>query len=204
MQGLADGYFILPDTINDSWRTSSTSRRSPPTTPPSSRWRRRSRNASTGLLAVKGTRTVDWFHRELGKVIGITAGWNAADPGLKRPLARSPRSEPSSSRTQCPGPERDPRRESLEKAGRVIRLLGWLSLMSTMPWAEEVLGHFKVSTSPPTARPLRNDVNALTSRHGSSPATARSPRRTEEEMEFEYVQLAHAELQVKMTADGHG
>ena len=94
MQGLADGYFILPYTIGNYLATNKSRRRS---TPP----RRRSRRPKPAceqtieqLLSIKGKRTVDSFHRELGKLMWDDCGMSRTAAGLET----RPRPDPRAAR----------------------------------------------------------------------------------------------------------
>jgi succinate dehydrogenase / fumarate reductase flavoprotein subunit len=67
MQGLADGYFVLPYTIGDYLAGWAGARRSPPTTPSFKAAEVRRTSASRSSSSIKGKRPVDSFHRELGR-----------------------------------------------------------------------------------------------------------------------------------------
>ena len=80
MQGLADGYFVLPSTINDYLaRTPARTSRSTPNTPPCRRCWPRPRTGCSLLLAVDGDRTPDSFHRELGELMWEFCGMARTD-----------------------------------------------------------------------------------------------------------------------------
>ena len=89
MQGLADGYFVLPNTIGDYLADGPF----PPVDrrPGRRRAERRSRTGSTGCSRVDGDRTVDSFHRELGRVMWDHCGMERTDAGLRKALERDPR-----------------------------------------------------------------------------------------------------------------
>ena len=123
MQGLADGYFVLPYTIGDYLAPLLGQRRCPSTTPRSRTPSAASTSRTRRLLSINGNRTVDDIHRELGKVLWDNCG-----------MARS-RAEPQQGAL---GDPRDPRgvleerprarrgralNQSLEKAGRVADFL---------------------------------------------------------------------------------
>ena len=92
MQGLADGYFVLPNTINDYLARWSVRRRR--RDHPAAQDRRlRSRSALNKLLAINGERTVDSFHKELGRSCGSTAAWPAPPEGLMKALAHRSRTQ---------------------------------------------------------------------------------------------------------------
>ena len=91
MQGLADGYFVLPYTIGNYLAPLlGTSRCPAPTTRRSRRPRRRPTTGSSGYLASSGTRSVDHFHRELGKIMWDYCGMARTEQGLEKALSEIP------------------------------------------------------------------------------------------------------------------
>ena len=91
MQGLADGYFVLPYTIGELPRAAARrSRRCPPTTRRSRRPSSRCDDRIEPLLAIKGTHSVDYFHRELGKIMWDNCGMARTAAGLEKALAEIP------------------------------------------------------------------------------------------------------------------
>ena len=89
MQGLADGYFVLPYTIGNYLARCSTSRSPTPTIRSSPRPSRPPRPAS-GYLSIGGTRSPDYFHRELGKIIWDYCGMDRNAEGLEKALREIP------------------------------------------------------------------------------------------------------------------
>jgi succinate dehydrogenase / fumarate reductase flavoprotein subunit len=77
MQGLADGYFVLPYTIGNYLATA----KQPKVTTEHPEFKEAiamlDRKRTSKLLGIKGKRTVDSFHRELGRTCGSTAAWPA-------------------------------------------------------------------------------------------------------------------------------
>ena len=92
MQGLADGYFVLPVHDRQLPRDQQARPRSTPTHAAVQARRKRSvEQTSDKLLSIKGKRTVDSFHRELGKMMWDYCGMARTAQGLKQALARDPR-----------------------------------------------------------------------------------------------------------------
>src|SRR3954449_5988142 len=122
MQGLADGYFILPYTIGDYLAQGK-----PPalktTAPEFVEAEEAVRDRTSKLLGIKGSRTVDSFHKELGHVMWEYCGMSRTDEGLKEALDRIPKlREEFWSDVKVAG-SAESLNQSLEKAGRVADFL---------------------------------------------------------------------------------
>src|SRR5437868_5502593 len=89
MQGLADGYFVLPYTIGD-YLAQVKPGEVKPTAPAFSATQREVEERTRRLLAIKGKRTVDSFHRELGKLLWNKCGMARNAQGLQDALAQIP------------------------------------------------------------------------------------------------------------------
>src|SRR6188768_828169 len=89
MQGLADGYFILPATIAD-YLASAKLNKIDPSHPECVRAEAEVASYTGRLLGIKGKRTVDSFHRELGKLMWDKCGMARSAQGLREALARIP------------------------------------------------------------------------------------------------------------------
>ena len=123
MQGLADGYFILPYTIGDFLaRLSPADRLSP-----DHRVFRQTEQAAVDridkLLSIRGRRSANSFHRELGELLWNQCGMSRNESGLKQALTRIPElREEFWSNLQVPGASGE-LNQSLEHAGRVADFL---------------------------------------------------------------------------------
>ena len=83
MQGLADGYFVIPYTIGDYLASTKLENGGQSTTPSFAAGRRAGRSMTKRLLAMKGKRTVSSFHRELGKIMWDYCGMARNAAGLQ-------------------------------------------------------------------------------------------------------------------------
>ena len=130
MQGLADGYFIIPYTIGHYLAAHHAGQGGRRATPPSSRSRPRWRARVRKLLAIKGKRTVDSFHRELGKIMWDHCGMarNEAGPRGRRSQKIPALREEFWSDVNVLGANEE-LNQSLEKAGRVADFLELGELM---------------------------------------------------------------------------
>ncbi|MGD1075535.1 MAG: fumarate reductase/succinate dehydrogenase flavoprotein subunit [Thermodesulfovibrionales bacterium] len=160
MQGLADGYFIIPYTI-----AHYLSQTEPGKVNVAHQEFRKSAEevgALIGkLLSLKGTRTVNDFHRELGRIMWEDVGMTRSEESLKRALKLIPvlRAEFwDSARVPGDGAELN---QELEKAGRVADFLefGELIARDALHRKESCGVHFRVEYLRPDGEARRDDVN---------------------------------------------
>jgi succinate dehydrogenase / fumarate reductase flavoprotein subunit len=160
MQGLADGYFILPYTIGDYLVSNPLAR----ITTDHSAFREAEAGVSqqvARLLAVGGDRTVDSFHRELGKIVWDDCGMARNDAGLRRALQRIPALRDEFwRRVRVPGSGASLNQE-LEKAGRVADFLELAELMciDALHRTESCGGHFREESQTDDGEAKRDDAN---------------------------------------------
>jgi succinate dehydrogenase / fumarate reductase, flavoprotein subunit len=158
MQGLADGYFILPSTVGD--YIGSTRPAPVATTHPAFREAEAAVAERTRrFLATKGTRTVDSFHRELGKIMWEYCGMARNEAGLRTALQRIPELRAEFWRdVNVPG-SADTINQALEKAGRVADFFELAELMRVDALhREESCGcHFREEYQTPDGEALRDD-----------------------------------------------
>jgi succinate dehydrogenase / fumarate reductase flavoprotein subunit len=144
MQGLADGYFVLPYTIGD--YLAGTTLAKVDNTRPEFRAAEEAVSAQTRqLLSIKGKRTVDSFHKELGKIIWEYCGMARDRAGLTKALELIPAlKEEFWSNVNVPG-SADSLNQALEKAGRVADFieLGELMCRDALNREESCGGHFR-------------------------------------------------------------
>ena len=160
MQGLADGYFILPYTI-----ANYLARITPDAIKSDHREFTRSRNeveASTKkLLMIQGKKTVAEFHRELGTIMWEHAGMTRSEASLKEVMKRVPllRAEFWENVTITgSGTELN---QELEKAGRVADFLEFAELLAkdALHRNESCGAHFRVEHQSPDGEAVRDDAN---------------------------------------------
>jgi succinate dehydrogenase / fumarate reductase flavoprotein subunit len=144
MQGLADGYFVLPTTIND-YIGATTLDPVAPTHPAVAAVETEVRERLNRLLSVNGTRTVDSFHRELGLLMWDYCGMSRNESGLRKALERVPELRAEFWRSvRVPG-EGEELNQELEKANRVADFLelAELMLLDALLREESCGGHFR-------------------------------------------------------------
>ncbi|MGW3966088.1 fumarate reductase/succinate dehydrogenase flavoprotein subunit [Amycolatopsis sp. NPDC005003] len=183
MQGLADGYFVLPATVNDYLGgtrlgdVSAEAVREVET---------EVRDRISRLLAVRGTRSVDSFHRELGLLMWDHCGMSRTREGLRKALGRVPGLRAEFWRdVRIPGGGAELNQE-LEKAHRVADFLelAELMLVDALAREESCGGHFREEHQTPEGEALRDDENfayVAAWEYGAEPVLHR------EELVFEHV-----------------
>jgi succinate dehydrogenase / fumarate reductase, flavoprotein subunit len=190
MQGLADGYFVLPNTIGDYL-----ARGVEPVAADAPEVREAEQAVAdrvTKLLSIDGDRTVDSFHRELGHLMWDHCGMERTEEGLRKALDRIPelRREFWQS-VKVPGSAAT-LNQSLEKAGRVADFLELGELMCTdaLHREESCGGHFREEHQTPDGEALRNDAEFAYVAAWEYGGEGKAPILHKEPLAFENVQLA--------------
>ncbi|MGH3622638.1 MAG: fumarate reductase/succinate dehydrogenase flavoprotein subunit [Sciscionella sp.] len=190
MQGLADGYFVLPTTIND-YIAQGGFTDVTPDHPVVAQTETEVAERLTALLTVHGDRTVDSFHRELGMLLWDHCGMARNEAGLRKALSRVPSlREEFWRRVLVPGSGAELNQE-LEKANRVADFLEFaeLMLLDALVREESCGGHFREEHQTADGEAQRDDVNfshaAVWEYTGERPVLHR------ETLEFEYVHPIH-------------
>ncbi|HTJ35020.1 MAG TPA: fumarate reductase/succinate dehydrogenase flavoprotein subunit [Dactylosporangium sp.] len=188
MQGLADGYFVLPNTINDYLAAGPF-----PAVAESHEAVAAARAAVeeriAKLLSVDGDRTVDSFHRELGHIMWEYCGMERTESGLTKALSlvRALREE-FWNRVKVPGTGEE-LNQNLERAGRVADFFELAELMciDALHRAESCGGHFRAESQTPDGEALRHDDEFSYVAAWEFAGTGEPPVLHKEALEFEYV-----------------
>ena len=160
MQGLADGYFVLPYTL-PAYLAPQIGKRPSVDRPEFREAENEVRTRTEKLLAINGKRSVDSFHRELGLLLWDKCGMARNAAGLREALARIPQlREEFWSDVRVLG-EGEALNQSLERAGRVADFLEFAELMCTdaLTRDESCGGHFREEHQTPDGEALRDDEN---------------------------------------------
>ena len=204
MQGLADGYFVLPTTLND---YIAREKLAPvdPAAPEVTEVERGVSDRIDRLLSINGDRTVDSFHRELGQIMWDYCGMARNDAGLRKAISeiRELRRE-FWKRVKVPGTGVE-LNQSLEKANRVADFieLGELMCVDALMRRESCGGHFREESQTPDGEAARDDDlfsfaaaweyggdEAAIEESGSGSPVAGRPVLHKEELIFDYVHPA--------------
>jgi succinate dehydrogenase / fumarate reductase flavoprotein subunit len=188
MQGLADGYFVVPATLADYLARNPLA----PVDPGHEQVRRA--EAEVGerlarLLAVDGTRTVDSFHRELGTLLWEHCGMARTESGLRKALDRIPQLREEFWRdVRVPGTG-EALNQELEKANRVADFLEFAELMvlDALVREESCGGHFREESQTPDGEARRDDEGFSHVSAWEHTAVGADPVLHREPLEFAYV-----------------
>jgi succinate dehydrogenase / fumarate reductase flavoprotein subunit len=192
MQGLADGYFVLPNTITDYLAGLLGDPPVPVTDPVFTTVEREVDERVRALLAVRGSRSVDWFHRELGKVLWDDCGMERSADSLKKALGEiPPLREEFHADVRVLG-ENETFNQSLEKAGRVADFLEFAELMclDALQREESCGAHFRVEHQTPEGEALRDDDDFSYVAAWEFTGVDEKPILHKEELGFEAVEVA--------------
>ena len=191
MQGLADGYFILPNTIGDylaGAKADSVDASHPDVAGAEAVVNDRVRK----LLAIKGKRTVDSFHRELGKLLWDKCGMARRAEGLREAIQRIPGLREEFWRNvNVPGSDAE-LNQALEKAGRVADFLelGELVCRDALHREESCGGHFREEYQTEDGEARRDDERFAYVAAWEWRGEGQDPRLHQEPLAFENVKLA--------------
>ncbi|MGV9979936.1 fumarate reductase/succinate dehydrogenase flavoprotein subunit [Micromonospora wenchangensis] len=188
MQGLADGYFVLPTTIAH-YLASGPLDKVDASHPAAVQARRDVEDRIARLLAVNGDRTVDSFHRELGQIMWEHCGMERSEAGLRKAIdeIRALR-EQFWQRVRVPG-DGEGLNQSLEKAGRVADFFELAELMciDALHREESCGGHFRAEHQTPDGEAQRDDDRFAYVAAWEFTATGEPAVLHKEDLKFEYV-----------------
>jgi succinate dehydrogenase flavoprotein subunit len=191
MQGLADGYFILPCTVPDYIAST------PPdpvdvSDPAFAESKAAVQNRFKTLVAVNGKRSPDSFHRELGRIMWDNCGMARSDADLRKALARIPElREEFWHNLRIVGGD-DELNQVLEKANRVSDFLELAELMciDALQRTESCGGHFRVESQTKEGEAKRDDTHFSYTAAWEWKGPGKAPALHKEPLTFEYVPLS--------------
>jgi succinate dehydrogenase / fumarate reductase flavoprotein subunit len=188
MQGLADGYFIAPYTVanylsnhlgeevsakGDAFRSSESE----------------VQQSTEHLLSVNGSRTVDSFHRELGRIVWDDCGMERAAAGMQQALTKIPAlRDQFHQNVRVPGTGAELNQE-LERAGRVADYFDLAELMcrDALKRDESCGCHFRTEHQTDEGEALRHDDRFSYVAAWEHTGDGQEPRLHKEELSFEFV-----------------
>ena len=191
MQGLADGYFVLPMTVGDylaSTRPEPVTAESPEVRATVADVERRTNH----LLSVNGSRTVASFHRELGRIMWEYCGMARDAAGLKTAMELIPRLREEFWRdVTIPGSGGE-LNQTLEHAGRVADFLelGELMCLDALHREESCGGHFRIEHQTPDGEALRDDQHFAYVAAWEYGGEGKAPVLRKEPLVFENIKLS--------------
>jgi succinate dehydrogenase / fumarate reductase flavoprotein subunit len=191
MQGLADGYFVLPNTIGDYLASNKFEK----VETSHAAVREAESNVvqiTRRLLEAKGTRSVDSFHRELGKIVWEYCGMARNEAGLKHALSLIPPLREQFWREVKVLGGGEELNQSLERAGRVADFLELAELMclDALQRNESCGGHFREEYQTPEGEAARDDAHYSYVAAWEYRGPGQPPVLQKEPLAFEYVHPA--------------
>ena len=191
MQGLADGYFILPYTIGDYLSKQISKEKVSTEMEEFDLAEKNAKLKMQKIFDIQGTQTVESIHKKLGKIIWEYCGMSRNEEGLIKALGYIKELKKEFWTTvKIPGEFKSFNTE-LDKAGRVIDFieLGDLMIRDALNRKESCGGHFRVESQTDTGEAQRNDDEySYVSAWQYQPES--EPKLNKEKLEFENVKLA--------------
>lgn len=191
MQGLADGYFVIPYTIGDYFakegaKNISTDR------PEFKEAEARVREMTNKLLTINGNKTPDDFHRALGKIMWDQCGMARNEKGLKDALKKIPELREEFWKNVKVAGKGEELNQELEKAGRVADFLefGELMCLDALTREESCGGHFREEHQTEDGEAKRNDDKFCHVSAWEYQGEGKTPVEHREKLEYENIHLA--------------
>ena len=192
MQGLADGYFVIPYTIGGYLATVKPEARSKADDPAVKAVEQTVADRLHKLLSINGKQTPTHFHRELGKVMWEYSGMGRNEAGLKKALEMIPQiREEFWNNLRIPGTGEE-LNQSLELAGRVADFLelGELLVLDALHRRESCGAHFREEWQTEEGEAVRDDENFCHVAAWEYQGDDKAPVRHTEQLSFESLHLA--------------
>ena len=190
MQGLADGYFVLPYTIGNYLADQLGDRPMDPNDAAFGAVKTEVEETNQRWLATNGTKSVDYYHRELGKLVWDYIGMERDENGLEKAISEIPALKAEFYKNVRVLGSGNSLNQSLEKAGRVADFfeLAELKARDALERRESAGGHFRTEYKDAEGEAARDDENfqhvAAWEWNGEDTVQTRH----QEELEFNYVQ----------------
>jgi succinate dehydrogenase / fumarate reductase flavoprotein subunit len=191
MQGLADGYFVLPYTIGDYLAEHLGEAKVDTGHAAFTEAENGIRDRVGRWLSINGTRSVDWFHRELGKIMWEYCGMARDRTGLEKAISEIPALRAEFEKDVRVLGSADSLNQSLEKVQRVADFfeLGELMCIDALHREESCGGHFRTEHQTEEGEAKRDDDNFAFVSAWEWGGSTGNPNLHKEPLEFEYVKL---------------
>ena len=192
MQGLADGYFVLPATIGDDLARISPKDRLPEDHAAFQEVRKGAEERIRKLLSARGSRPVESFHKELGALLWETCGMARTEKSLKTALEKIPQLREEFWRDVRVSSEGEQFNQSLERAGRVADFMEFAELLvyDALQRDESCGAHFREEHQTPDGEAVRDDANFAYVSAWEFTGVGQTPTLHKEPLQFENVHLA--------------
>ena len=192
MQGLADGYFVLPATIGDYLAPQLGQQPVETSDPVFVEAQQGVEEMTNRFLSIGGTRSVDYFHRELGKIMWDNCGMARSRESLEKAIQEIPALREEFWNDLRVLGDGNTFNQSLEKAGRVADFLefGELLCRDALHREESCGGHFRVEHQTEEGEAQRDDEHFAYVAAWEFTGDVSAPALHKEQLEFENVHLA--------------
>lgn len=191
MQGLSDGYFVLPYTVQNYLADQFKVPRFSIDLPEFIAAEKGVRDQINRLLNIKGSKSVDTFHRELGKIMWENVGMARNKEGLKKALELIPQLRAEFWKdVRIPGTN-DELNPELQKATRLADFLelGELMALDALEREESCGGHFREEYQTPEGEALRNDKQYAYVSAWEYKGPDKAPELHKEKLEYENIEV---------------
>jgi succinate dehydrogenase / fumarate reductase, flavoprotein subunit len=191
MQGLADGYFVIPYTIGDYLAGQKPGSRPSVDAPEFKAAEENIRAMTARLLGIKGKQPVSYFHKKLGKIMWEYCGMERTKSGLETALQKLPAlREEFWSSVNVPG-SAETLNQSLEQAGRVADFieLGELMCLDALTREESCGGHFREEHQYPDGECKRDDEHFGNVAAWEFQGVGKTPIRNVEPLNYEFAKM---------------
>jgi succinate dehydrogenase / fumarate reductase flavoprotein subunit len=191
MQGLADGYFVLPYTIQNYLADQINVPRFSTDLPEFIEAEKEVKSQIQKLFDVKGTKPVDHFHRLLGKIMWEYVGMARNKEGLEKAIKLIRELKVEFWKDVKITGENNELNPELEKAGRVADFieLGELMAMDALNREESCGGHFREEYQTPEGEALRNDADYMYVAAWEYQGDGKEPKLNKEALEYEAIEV---------------
>ena len=188
MQGLADGYFVIPFTLGN-YLASNKFDKVDESHPEAKAAKAQVTSRVEKLLSIKGNRTVDSFHRELGKIMWEHCGMARNEKGLREAISQIRALKVEFWKNVNVLGESADLNQSLEKVGRVADFLelGELMCIDALERNESCGGHFREEYQTPEGEAMRDDEKYAYAAAWEYAGEDKPANLHKEELTFDYV-----------------
>lgn len=192
MQGLSDGYFVLPSTVPHYLATNGPFEKVTTDHPEFKKAEAEVRDKVSRLMSIKGKQTPTHFHRELGKIMWEYCGMARNEAGLKKALELIPQVREDFWKNVTVTGEADNLNSVLEKAMRVADFLEFAEILvyDALERDESCGSHFRTEHQYPDGEAMRNDKDFAHVGVWEFQGVGKKPLRHKEELQYENVKFA--------------
>lgn len=192
MQGLADGYFILPYTIGDYLSHKVQAPKVDTNAPEFAEAEKAVKDKIAKLLSIKGKKSVDTLHRDLGHIMWEYVGMARSEEGLKTAIEKIKVLRKEFWSNVYVAGTNEQFNQELEKALRLADFLeiGELMAIDALDRNESCGGHFRVEMQTPDGETKRDDVNYMYVAAWEYQGPDKQPVLHKEPLKYEYIEVA--------------